>query len=138
MDPLVADASVLVKLFLEEPYSDNVRSMRDSYISGAITITVPTLMKYEVMNALIYSKRLGQADINVAMEALDEYDFVTTPLDRALATRMLEISTRYSVTTYDAAYVALALKSGSKLYTADEKLIRAIRSPIVRHIKEFK
>jgi len=49
---VVADASVMVKWFVDEIYSENARKLRDEYINGTLEIIAPELMPYEVLNAL--------------------------------------------------------------------------------------
>jgi len=67
-----------------------------------------------------------------SLEALQDY--LDMPLQRhgheSLLPRMLELRDNFSA--YDAAYVVLAERLGSKLLSADEPLIRAIRKHLPR------
>lgn len=72
---VVVDASIVVKWFLEEEFSDRALRLRDDYINRVIVIIVPSLLEYEVLNALRYS---GVYDINELEEigkALNKYGF---------------------------------------------------------------
>jgi predicted nucleic acid-binding protein len=47
-ETLVLDASVIVKWFCEEEYTDIALRLRDRFFVGELTIVVPELMFYEV------------------------------------------------------------------------------------------
>ncbi len=55
MERIVADASVIVKWFVDEVHSEKARELRDEYINGSVEILAPELMPYEVLNALKYT-----------------------------------------------------------------------------------
>jgi len=38
MEKVVADASVIVKWFVDEIYSENARKLRDEYINGTLNL----------------------------------------------------------------------------------------------------
>jgi len=52
---IVVDASVVAKWFLEEEYSGKALQLRDDYARGLLTVAAPSLLEYEVLNALKYS-----------------------------------------------------------------------------------
>lgn len=53
---IVVDASVVAKWYLIEEYSDNAIKLRNDYVRGLVQIIVPSLLEYEVLNALRYSR----------------------------------------------------------------------------------
>jgi predicted nucleic acid-binding protein len=55
---IVVDASVAVKWFVEEEFSDLALKLRDMHVNGLVDLVAPSLMPYEVLNALKYSKSL--------------------------------------------------------------------------------
>ena len=138
MDRIVADSSVMVKLFMEEEYSDKAYDLRDAYISKSVDVIEPSLLEYEVMNALLYSKRLEMDDINSAIKAIDEYSFMTVQMDHNLASKVVELAQRHRITVYDATYVALAMSFNAYMFTADDRLIRKVKLPLLKHIKDFR
>src|SRR5438445_12795642 len=76
----VVDASVCAKWFLEEEYSANARRLRDSFVKGRLGIAVPSLLFYETLNALRYSKLYDDRELGLAAESLSKYGFdVWTP-----------------------------------------------------------
>ena len=135
---VVADASIICKWFVEEDYSREARLLRDAYASGLIDIVVPSLMYYEVLNALKYSGEFGEDELKEVAEVLEDCQLTEFSLKGEVALRAVEIAMRKGLTMYDASYVALAYKLNTVLYTADEKLIGKVGDPErVRHIRHF-
>lgn len=85
MEKVVADASVIVKWFVDEIYSDNARKLRDAFINGGIEIISPELMPYEVLNALRYTGIFTKEEIILIARALALYGFRLFPLSKNLA-----------------------------------------------------
>jgi predicted nucleic acid-binding protein len=137
MDRIVVDSSVVVKLFLDEEYSNNAYALRDSLISREVRVAVPTIFPYEILNALRYSKDYDGEELEQSAESIIGYGFDVFNMNTTFAKNTVKIAKKYDITIYDASYVALALMIGSKFYTADEKLIADVKLPFVRHIKEF-
>ncbi|RLF06125.1 MAG: PIN domain nuclease [Thermoprotei archaeon] len=136
--PIVIDASVVVKWFVEEEFSREARLMRDSYVNRLIDLAAPSLMPYEVLNALKYSGAFGEDELKDLAIALDDYQIELYELKGDIALKAIEIAMRKGVTIYDAAYIALAQHLRSILYTADERLIRKIGGNYVRHTSQFR
>ncbi len=49
---VVADASVVAKWFLNEEFSEEATLLRDSFVKDELTISVPSLLNYEILNVL--------------------------------------------------------------------------------------
>jgi len=67
-------------------------------------------------------------------------DFVRLPLQitpsEKLIQSALQIAMQYDRTVYDSLYVALAVKTGSTMITADKRLINALAdSPLEKYVK---
>ncbi|ADC66045.1 PilT protein domain protein [Ferroglobus placidus DSM 10642] len=137
MEKVVADASVIVKWFVDEVYSKNARKLRDEYINGSVEIISPELMPYEVLNALKHKGLFNKEEIVTAARVITLYGFRLYPLTGKLAERTAEIAVENDLTIYDASYIALAEEQKAKLYTADEKLIEKAKFDFVMHIREF-
>ncbi len=135
---VVVDASVVVKWFVKEEYSREARLLRDAYVNGFIDLVAPTLLPYEVLNALKYSGAFGEDELKEVAKVIDDYQFTLYNLEGEFAKKAVELAMRKGITIYDAAYVALAEVLNTVVYTADEKLIRRVRMPIrVKHVLEF-
>jgi len=53
--PVVVDASVVAKWYLEEEYTEKALKLRDMHVNGEIELTAPELLLFEVLNAIRYS-----------------------------------------------------------------------------------
>jgi len=137
MEKVVADASVIVKWFVDEVYSENARKLRDEFINGRVEIISTELMPYEVLNALKYTKLFKTEELIMIAKSLTLYGFRLFSLTGKFAERTVEIAMEKDITIYDASYVALAEELKAKLYTADEKLIKKANLDFVKHISEF-
>ena len=136
---IVVDASVVVKWFVEERYSGEALTIRDSFIEGLIDIAVPSILYFEVLNALKYSGAFGEDELKKIARILKDYQFTAYGLEDAYAEKTVEVAMRKGITIYDASYVALALIEDVDLYTADEKLLMKTRDlEMVKHLKDFK
>ncbi|MEX2290438.1 MAG: type II toxin-antitoxin system VapC family toxin [Mycobacteriales bacterium] len=118
---LVVDASVLVPALADDSASGDTARAR---LRGR-TLTAPDLIDLEVLSVLRRQLAAGRLDVRRAQLALT--DLVELPLERVahlpLLARCWEL--RDNVTSYDAAYVALAEVLGVELVTADGRLAAA-------------
>ena len=140
MEQVVSDASVVVKWFIQEEYSDKALKLRDMHVNGETCVAAPELLPFEVLNALKYSHLFNLEELKTAAISLSSYGIELYPLKGELAQKTIEIAVKKNITVYDAAYIALAQELNTILYTVDEKLIRKIGkeySKIVLHISQI-
>ncbi len=136
-EKIVVDASIIVKWFLEEEYSDKAIMLRNDYVRGLFDISVPTLLEYEVLNALKYSRVYSVEELLEIGDAINKYGFLTYELENNYKKLTIEIAENSGLTIYDASYVALAKYLNTKLYTADNEIIRKFPETAI-HIKIYK
>jgi predicted nucleic acid-binding protein len=118
---IVADASAVVELLLEGPRAPAIRAA----LAPHTELHVPEHFHVEALSALRrYALRgkLGERRAAVAFEALAELRALRYPV-MELADVVWELRTR--LTTYDAAYLALARRLGVRLVTLDGGLAAA-------------
>lgn len=132
---VVADASVIVKWFVEEENSDKALMLRDKYIEGEIRIAAPELMPLEVLNALYYKRLFSRDEMREISEALEAYSFTLYPLRGEYAEKTVEVAFENDVTVYDASYIALAVVKNTHVYTADEKLVKRLKGEYSKYVK---
>ncbi len=139
MDLAVIDASVAVKWFLDEAHTRAALALQSDFIEGRLTLRVPSLFPYEVLNALTFSRRFRNPELIEAARDLDRSDIVTVPLSGAYFEQTVAVSLQNRITIYDASYVALAAALDSPLFTADDTLLRLGRKGDVRtiHIRDY-
>lgn len=118
---IVVDASILVRAFGDDGPEGAVARRR---LRGE-RLLAPEFIDLEVVSAWRRAARGGRLGEQRAWQALD--DLAALPLTRAphgpLLTRIWAL--RHDLTSYDAAYVALAELAGAPLLTTDAPLARA-------------
>ena len=133
---IVVDASVVAKWYLIEEYSDNAIKLRNDYVRGLVQIIVPSLLEYEVLNALRYSGVYNLDELKKIGSSLNKYGFITYNLENDIKDLAIKLAFKENITIYDASYIALALKFNTLLYTADQELVTKFPN-IARHIKDY-
>lgn len=108
--------------------ADRAGPIRETLRIPGIDLHVPALCDVEVTSGLRRATLQKRLSATRARDALDDYRDL--PLLRhghvALLGRIFELRANFSA--YDATYVALAESLGAELLTADERLVRSVRS----------
>jgi predicted nucleic acid-binding protein len=133
----VIDASVGIKLFLEEDMTDKADALFARLATDPLArFHVPDLFYIECGNILWRHCRRYGYPIDQAREALDDLRalaLISIPT-KALVAGSFDIAVRFGITTYDASYVSLAARLAVPLITADTKLVRALaKTPYQLH-----
>ena len=119
----VVDSSVVTKWFLVEADSELATGLRNDFATGRVGLTVPSLLFYEVMNALRFSGIYNETDLTIAAKSLSKYQFsIWRPLGKVLEL-CGALSVRQDLTVYDASYVALAQRIHTKVITEDKEIL---------------
>ena len=123
--PLILDASVVVKLALEEEYSE---TCEDLFMLDR-PLWAPDLMPIEVGNILWKAVQRGRCSPLEAREALAKTHMA--PI-RVMETgpyqdRAMTLALAYGRSFYDALYLALAQMEGGIFVTADERMVNAMQ-----------
>jgi predicted nucleic acid-binding protein len=124
---LVLDASLALQWFLEDEASRQYGLSILASLSSKRAV-VPILWFYEVGNGLLMAHRRKR----ITFDQVDGFltRLKALPIDAAeqVPTEVLElpaIAQKHSLTNYDAAYLALAMRLGLPLATTDAELRRA-------------
>jgi predicted nucleic acid-binding protein len=126
---IVLDASVVLKwIFDDEDGGDRAARLRDGHIAGQEIIAVPDLLFYEIGNVLTTKTRLSDAAIAEAFSLLWDFSLERFDLGPDEFLRSLDLSRKYKITLYDAAYIELARNLKCKFVTADAKLYEKVKN----------
>lgn len=117
----VLDASIAVKWYVPEQNHEAARVLRDGYLDGEYDLVAPTLLPYEVINALRYTGLFEPEQLRDAAETFPRYGIELVPFHRLGP--VTDVAADLDSSIYDAAYVALAETRDTTAYTADEKLV---------------
>ncbi|MXX89429.1 MAG: type II toxin-antitoxin system VapC family toxin [Boseongicola sp. SB0665_bin_10] len=122
----VVDASVTIKLLVDELGSNAARELAAS----TRELHAPRLMASEVANALWRKARQGQierADAGAAM-ALLPYMPLRWNDDETVSADAIRLALALDHPVYDCMYLALALRIGATMVTADRRFVTAVAS----------
>lgn len=128
VETLVVDASVGAKWVLAEQHSDRAMALLDSAGRGDTVLVAPDVYVPEVTNIVWKSAHLrGDLTRDEAREALDKLLATLPELTSTadLAGQALELALTFGHPSYDCQYVALAVRLGCSVVTADRGMIRA-------------
>ena len=135
---VVPDASVILKWVLpspDEPNLEQALALRDSIADGRVRALVPSLWIYEVGNTLA---RRQPERAERSLNALSRFDLESAPRTPRWLESALELTQRYGVTFYDAAYHAHAIVERGVFVTADERYVaRAGRASFVMRLSQW-
>ena len=135
---IVIDANVIVKWFIDENDSDKAEIIKELFINEKINIVVPSLLYYEVLNALKYSKLFRLDELNLVGESIENYGFDFIVIKDEIREKMVEIAINHDISIYDASYIALAEKFNAQLITADEKISKKLPKDLKLLISNLK
>lgn len=133
MNRLVIDASIAVKWFLTEVYSDCARKA----LNGDYELLAPELLISEFGNVFWKRTRNGEVteeQASAAVGALLQMSLQLRP-SSTLILPALEIANRTQRSIYDSLYVTLAVAENIRVVTADSKLFNALKStPLAKNL----
>lgn len=118
------------KWFLPDEKSPAADAVLDRLCAGE-SAYAPTLLRWELTNALLIAERasrLSASDVDDALDAVRNlHILLESGGNRLSAGSEVSIARAYGLTSYDGAYLALAAHLGIELVTADGPLDRAGR-----------
>lgn len=125
---LVLDASVVLKWFLPEEESPQAQKLRQAHLKGETFIYAPSLLIFEVANALVTKKKLTESEVEKALSIFFFTDLNFIEFSQILTNRTARTARKYELSIYDASYITLAQVLSSKFITADRKLFEKVKS----------
>lgn len=137
---IIIDSSIAAKWYLSDEYDDIAIKIKSDFEIKIITIKVPFLFCYEVSNILRTTSKQSRIDKDKCIKAyqnLLDLDF-TTYFSKELYKDALAKALDLDITAYDASYVVLAESLKIPLYTADEKLVKKVKNPLVKSLKDYR
>ena len=125
---MVVDASVAMTFILQQDGFADVRRRLRRWRSSTIDMHVPSHFWLEISNSLLRRHHFSARSTLEAIHQLDEFGLETVEVDRAMTLLAIDQAERFALTTYDAAYLAVAEALDATLYTSDRALLAAAGS----------
>ncbi len=138
--PVCVDASFVIRLLESNTYQSSAIRLWIEWHEDGRPIVAPSLLHYEITNALHRYVVHGELLVEDASELLKlalKLD-ITLYGDADLHQRALNMAKNLSLpATYDAHYLALAERFGAEFWTADKRLVRSAQKvmPWVRLLR---
>jgi predicted nucleic acid-binding protein len=122
----VLDASIAIKWFIPEVYSDAARRL----LASNHTFLVPDFFFPEVGNVLWKRVRRSEDTAENARQILADLNAVPVEvyLSQPLMPLALDIALQTDRAVYDSLYLALAITQQCQMVTADEKFYNALKT----------
>ena len=123
---MIIDASVLLNAFFPDEAQAQAQAVLRGHVSGQARLKAPTLLTYEITNAVWQAERRGRISsqqVDEILRAAAGLDIELFPLDWG---ENLPMARRLGRSAYDAAYLTLAERLGEQLITGDLRLYNAV------------
>lgn len=128
---ICVDASIVVPLVVENKNSQRVNELWVDWHEAGSRLIAPTLLYYEVTNALrryLVARQLLEEEVRMVLQAALQLGIVLHGDDH-LHLRALQLANRLSLSvTYDAHYLVLAEHFQAEFWTADRRLANAVQT----------
>lgn len=134
MSVFVLDCSVAVAWLFEDESSAETDALLDQLAEGPAL--VPLHWRLELSNVLVQaerSRRITPAQVATSVDFVDGLPIeVDAETEKRSFREVLALARSENLTSYDAAYLELALRKGLDLATQDRELVQAARGLLLK------
>lgn len=137
---IILDSSVILKWFYkeDEKHLAQAELTLKHILEGETILLVPELVKYEVLNVLLTSKKLPYLHAKDALDLFFKLPISFAVLDLQLASNTYKIAIEADITYYDASFIALAKQEDAVLVTDNPKHQAKVKEVKVVPLKDYK
>ena len=130
---IVPDASVVIKWLVDEEPEETKRSREILYRfqKDKSLILCPSLILYEISNALAMKRKISDHDVYAMWKLFLEVDVPLFNPTSEFISKALEFARKYQVTVYDASYAVLAKEKKGIFITADKVFVKQVKESFV-------
>lgn len=123
---MIVDASVILSAYFPDEDQAQAQALIREHVMGRVALIAPTLLLYEVTNAVVQAQRRGRISDEQARSILTSFEGLAITLRPVPWQQILPLALRFDRSAYDAAYLALAEMTDQPLVTADRRLYNAV------------
>lgn len=127
---MIVDASVILQAFFPGEAQPQAQRLVRDHITGRLRLAAPSLLPYELSNAVWLAERRGRIDSTQADQILQAVEGLDIEILAVDWTEVMRFARQYDRTAYDAAYLALAYARQQTLITGDLRLYNAVRAKL--------
>jgi predicted nucleic acid-binding protein len=123
---MIVDANIILQAFFPDEVQPKAQTLIRDHVSGKVQLVAPTLLMYEVTNAVLQAVRRERVTDEDAKAILIAVEGLGIGTESVAWQQMLPLARRFDRSAYDAAYLALAEARGEALITGDLRLYNAV------------
>ena len=123
---MIVDASVVLSAFFPDEDQAQAQALIRDHVIGHVALVAPTLLLYEVTNAVVQAQRQGRISNKQVQEVLTSFEGLRIALRTVTWQEMLPLALQFDRSAYDAAYLALAKITEQPLITGDRRLYNTV------------
>ncbi|MCW5849621.1 MAG: type II toxin-antitoxin system VapC family toxin [Anaerolineae bacterium] len=137
---MIIDASVILAAFFPDEQQAEAQAVIGDYAAGRIALVAPSLLVYEVTNAIWQATRRGRITNEQAEAIMQAFEGIAILLEPVAWQPMMSLARQFGRSAYDAAYLALAQEKREPLVTGDLRLYNAVAPhlPWVQWIGDYR
>ena len=129
---MIVDASVILSAFFPDEDQAQAQALIREHVIGRVKLVAPTLLLYEVTNAVVQARRRGRISEEQGGTILTSFEGLGIALLPVTWQQILPLALRFDRSAYDAAYLALAEITEQSLITGDRRLYTAVHEHLDR------
>ena len=123
---MIVDSSVFLNAFLPDELQPNALKLVREHVSGRLHLKAPTLLPYELSNAVWQAERRGRINRDQAGRIIESFANLEIELFPLEWGESLPLARQFDRSAYDAAYLTLAERLGEQFVTGDLRLYNAV------------
>jgi len=123
---MIVDASVILRALFPDEDQAQAQALIREHVMGRVELAAPTLILYEVTNAVVQARRRERISDEQAGNVLISFEGLGIALRPVTWQQILPLALRFYRSAYDAAYLALAEMTERPLITGDRRLYNAV------------
>lgn len=139
MSPLIIDTSVAVK-WLNHDNEKNIdiadKIMADAK-NGKVDLLAPELIKYEIGNVLLFSKKISVKDVEYLLKIFYSLPITFIAESEELAKMTYVLASNLGITYYDASFLSVAKQYNATLITENIKHQGKSRDVKVTSLRDY-
>lgn len=128
---IVIDASVLLKAYFpDEEGFEKAQDIIFNYSLGKLELYAPSLIDYEIMNAIWIAYKRGRISFDEAKDIqrkILKLDIKRHDME-LFQEKILDTCKEFNITVYDASYLLLAQILNINAITGDKRLLNAVKN----------
>lgn len=127
---MIVDASVILSALFPDENQAQAQAVIRNHVAGQVVLCAPTLLHYELSNAVWQGVRRQRIDMGQAYTIMRTFDGLDIAQQPVAWEEMLSWGQRFNRSAYDAAYLGLAAHRQEPLITGDLRLYHAVRADL--------